>query len=93
VPCRRTGTRTGAWPDARATWEAVRAERPDDPEANLLLGTIHQRLGDPVASTAAVERVLEKADLPLDQVAEAMALKGRNAKDRWVADWCGFGPG
>lgn len=77
----------GAWPDARATWEQVRAERPDDPEANLLLGTILQRLGEPVASTAALERVLEKPDLPLDRVAEAMALKGRNAKDRWVADW------
>jgi hypothetical protein len=77
----------GAWPDALATWEAVRAERPDDADANLLLATIHQRLGDPVASTAAVERVLERRDLPLDRVAEAMALKGRNAKDRWVAEW------
>jgi hypothetical protein len=82
----------GAWPDARATWEAVRGERPDDPDANLLLGTIYQRLGDPVASTAAVERVIERRDLPFDRLAEATALKGRNAKDRWVGEWEGLPP-
>jgi tetratricopeptide (TPR) repeat protein len=73
--------------DARVTWEAVRARRPDDPDANLLLGTIYQRLGDFVASTAAVERVIDRPGLPFDQLAEAMALKGRNAKERWIADW------
>jgi hypothetical protein len=79
----------GAWPDARATWEAVRKERADDPEANLLLGTIYQRLGDPVASTSAVERTLSRRDVPAKQHAEALALKARNLKDRWVADWEG----
>jgi hypothetical protein len=76
-----------ALPDARATWEAVHARRPEDAEANLLLGTIYQRLGDFVASTAAVERVIARPDVPFDQLAEAMALKGRNAKERWIADW------
>ncbi len=76
-----------ALPDARVTWEAVRARRPDNAEASLLLGTIYQRLGDFVASTAAVERVIDRPDLPFDQLAEAMALKGRNAKERWIGDW------
>jgi tetratricopeptide (TPR) repeat protein len=76
-----------ALPDARATWEAVRARRPDDVEANLQLGTIYQRLGDYAASTEAVERVIDDPEVPFDQLAEAMALKGRNAKERWIADW------
>jgi Tetratricopeptide Repeats-Sensor len=78
-----------AWPDARATWEEVRKERPDDSEANLLLGTIYQRLGDPVASTSAVERTLNRRDVPARQQAEALALKARNLKDRWVGEWGG----
>jgi hypothetical protein len=78
-----------AWPDARATWEEVRKERPDDPEANLLLGTIYQRLGDPVASTTAVERTFNRSDVPAKQQAEALALKARNLKDGWVGEWDG----
>jgi len=76
-----------AWVDARATWESIRDRRPDDPEANLKLGTVFQRLGDPVASTAAIERVMGLGELADDQLAEALALLGRNAKDRWVAGW------
>jgi hypothetical protein len=76
-----------AWLDARATWESIRARRQDDPEANLMLGTVFQRLGDPVDSTAAIERVIGGKELTRDQVAEARALLARNAKDRWVADW------
>jgi hypothetical protein len=78
-----------AWPDARATWESIRREQPDDPEANLQLGTVYQRLGDPVASTAAIERVMARGELPLEQQAEALALVGRNAKDRWISEWSG----
>jgi hypothetical protein len=77
----------GAWLDARATWEAVQHERPHDPEANLRLGTVYQRLGDPVASTTALEHVVGRVELPLSQQSEALALMARNAKDRWVADW------
>ena len=79
----------GAWPDARATWEAVRKERRQDPEANLALGTVYQRLGDPVASTAALERIVKRRDVPAEQQAEALALVARNAKDRWVGEWAG----
>jgi hypothetical protein len=75
------------WPDARATCEAIRSRRPEDPEANLLLGTVYDRLGDPVASMAALERVTGAVALPQAQQAEALALKGRNVKNLWIADW------
>ena len=77
----------GAWPDARATWEWIRERRSDDPEANVRLGTVYQRLGDPAESTAAIERVMALGTIPLDQQAEARALLGRNAKAQWVAEW------
>lgn len=76
-----------AWPDTRATLEFIRAARPDDPEANLLLGTVFQRLGRPVESSAALERVVGGRELTLAQQAEGLALLGRNAKDRWIAEW------
>jgi Tetratricopeptide Repeats-Sensor len=75
------------WPDARATCEAIRSRRPEDPEANLLLATIYDRLGDPVASMAALERVTAAGALTTAQQAEALALKGRNVKNLWIADW------
>jgi Tetratricopeptide Repeats-Sensor len=76
-----------AWADARATWESIRDKRPDDAEADLRLATVYQRLGDAAASNAAVERVLERPGISDTDRAEALALKGRNAKDAWVADW------
>ena len=76
-----------AWPDARATLESIRRTRPDDPEANLLLGTVFQRLGDAAASTAALERVIARDELTPADRAEALALLGRNAKDLWIAQW------
>ena len=82
----------GAWLDARATCEAIRALRPDDPDANLLLGTVYNRLHDPVASAAALERVLAAAGISPRREAEARALLGRNAKGLWVADWQGVAP-
>ena len=83
----RAQFRVSAWDDARASWEAVRDRRPDDPEANLMLGTVFQRLGEPTASTAAIERVMERGELTDAQFAESLALLARNAKDHWVADW------
>ena len=85
----RAQFRASAWDDAHATWESIRARRPDDPEANLMLATVLQRLGDPVESTAAIERVLNDRALTDSQFAEAQALLGRNAKERWVEDWAG----
>jgi hypothetical protein len=76
-----------AWPDARATFEAIRQLRPNDPDANLKLGTVLQRLGDPAESSVAMKRVIDRGDLSPNQRAEAWALHGSNGKTRWTADW------
>jgi hypothetical protein len=72
---------------ARITWEALRDIEGDDLEANQLLGTIYQRLGDLTRSDLAVRRALNGKDLrPFDR-AELQALLGRNAKAGWLAEW------
>ena len=76
-----------AWPDALATYEAIRDIRPDDPDANLSLGTVYLELGQEVESAAALERVSGQHDIASAQEAEALALLGRNAKNLWVRDW------
>ncbi len=80
------------WPDARATCEAIRSRRPEDPEANLLLATVYDRLGNPVASMAALERITRAGGLAGAQRAEALALKGRNIKNLWLAEWWDLPP-
>ena len=72
---------------AKVTWENVRQIEPDDLEANLLLGTIYERLGDLTRSTQALERALANQDIKRDDRAEAYALLGRNAKTRWRNEW------
>jgi hypothetical protein len=69
------------------TWETIREELPDDVEANLRLGTIHQKLGDLVRSDLALQRVISSTTLDAGDLAEARALLGSNAKARWLADW------
>ena len=76
-----------AWPDALATYEAIRDIRPDDPDANLSLGTVYLELGKEVESAAALQRVSGQHDIASVQEAEALALLGRNAKNLWVRDW------
>ncbi len=76
-----------AWPDALATYEAIRDIRPDDPDANLSLGTVYLELGKEVESAAALQRVSGLHDIASAQEAEALALLGRNAKNLWVRDW------
>ncbi len=76
-----------AWPDALATYEAIREIRPDDPDANLSLGTVYLELGKEVESAAALQRVSGQHDIASAQEAEALALLGRNAKNLWVRDW------
>lgn len=80
-------SRLSAWIDARATWTSIHDRRRDDAQANLQLGTVLQRLGDPAGSTAAIERVVDRPELTAGRFAEALALLARNAKDRWVCDW------
>jgi len=73
---------------AKNTWEALRRNsREYDLEANILLGTIYERLGKLTESTQAVQRALSVADIPKDQKAEAYALLGRNAKTQWRREW------
>lgn len=72
---------------SREVWERVRERNPHDLEANLLLGTIYQRLGDLVRSDQALERALNSPRIDSARRAEAHALRGRNAKQRWQADW------
>lgn len=76
-----------AFEGGRATWEAVRKQDPLDVEANTLLGTIYQRLGDLTSSDQALQRVLTRTGLDKEGRAEARSLLGRNAKSHWTDEW------
>jgi hypothetical protein len=76
-----------AYEGAKTTWEAIREVRPQDSAANLLLGTIYERLNDYVASDQAIQRALEQQNLDAIQRAEAHALQARNAKTHWREEW------
>ena len=76
-----------AFEGARSTWEGVRKQYPLDVEANTMLGTIYQRLGDLTSSDQALQRVLTRSELDKKDRAEARSLLGRNAKSRWTAEW------
>ena len=75
------------WPGAKATWQAVREYDDTDLEANMLLGTIFQRLGDLVSSDQAVERALQSEEISAGDRAEIRALMARNAKSQWEQTW------
>ena len=72
---------------ARDTLEAVRKYDPNDKEANILLGTTYQRLGDLTGSNKALQRVLKDKSATQFELAEAHSLIGRNLKERWKAQW------
>lgn len=75
------------WTGAKATWQAVRDYDPMDVEANTVLGTVFQRLGDLVSSDQAVERALRNREISAWDRAEVQALMGRNAKAQWEQTW------
>ena len=79
--------RSRDWTGAKVTWSAVRDDNDMDAEANILLGTIFQRLGDLVSSDQAVERALQNKEISAGQRAEIRALMGRNAKNQWEQTW------
>jgi hypothetical protein len=83
----RAQFRSKDWPGARATWQTVRDYDDTDVEANTLLGTIFQRLGDLVSSDQAVERALQNKNISAWDRAEIQALMGRNAKTQWEQAW------
>jgi hypothetical protein len=78
-----------AFEGAKDTWEAVRRDEPDDREANILLGTIYERLGDLTRSKDALERALKNPDIERSDRAEAYSLLARNAKSLWHEEWEG----
>jgi tetratricopeptide (TPR) repeat protein len=78
------------WVGAKNTWEAVRRNAGElDLEANLLLGTVYERLGKLTESSQALDRALSLKEIPKDKKAEAYALQGRNAKTLWRREWKG----
>jgi tetratricopeptide (TPR) repeat protein len=72
---------------AKVTWEQIRGIDQNDLEANILLGTIYERLGDLTRSTQALERALANPAASQNQRAEAYSLLARNAKARWRGEW------
>jgi hypothetical protein len=76
-----------SYPAARVTWELVRAVDPDDLQANLLLGTIFERLGDLKRSNQALNRALDNESIESGERAEVFSLLARNAKTQWREEW------
>ncbi|HYK04649.1 MAG TPA: tetratricopeptide repeat-containing protein [Thermoanaerobaculia bacterium] len=72
---------------ARQAWERIRESDPGDIEANHLLSTIYQRLGQLPQAEIAVDRVLQHRGASKSARSEALALRARNAKREWVEDW------
>jgi tetratricopeptide (TPR) repeat protein len=81
---------------ARESWERVRKVYPNDVAANLALANIYERQGRDgrsrderagllVRSDQAIERVLGNSSVTRKDMAEALALKGRNQKTHWRA--------
>jgi hypothetical protein len=65
---------------ARLTWELIKQVYPLDLEANLMLGTIYQRLGTLVLSDQCLECVLKNPLSSVNDRTEALTLRARNAK-------------
>ena len=90
LPCRREGLRVVGEAQFQAgdsrytaeTWGQMRAELPNEVQANLRLGTIYQKLGDLVRSDEALKKVIAAKGLDSQDLAEARALRGSTAKTR-----------
>jgi hypothetical protein len=83
----RAQVRLADFARARDTWGRVRQVEPHDKEANLVLGTVYERLGQATLANQAIERVLGRTDLEAADRAEAHALLGRNKKNQWKDGW------
>jgi len=87
-----------AYNGAKETFEALRAELPDDSRVNQRLATIYQKLAF-VASGEARARLLTESDLAIERAlnsavrasdrAEVLALRASNAKSRWIDEFSG----
>jgi len=76
-----------AFEAAAVTLEALREINRFDREANLLLATVYQRLGDLPQSEIALRRVADHPDTPPKDRAEVFSLLGRNLKAQWHEAW------
>jgi tetratricopeptide (TPR) repeat protein len=79
-----------AYKAALGVYHALLPERPDDPEANLRLATLYERLRDLPHSNVAIDRV-RAAKVSPEQLQEALALLARNHKVSWTTSWSGEG--
>jgi hypothetical protein len=75
----------GAWAGARETFEFLLTRIHGDIETNRQLGRIYRNLGDLPRSSQAIQRIIDSKDATSADFAEAFALQGRNAEERWVA--------
>jgi hypothetical protein len=85
----------GDYESARDNWEIVRELNPDGVASNLALANIYERMSRENPDTAekradllmyseqAIERVLHADSATGNEIAEALALKGRNRKTQW----------
>lgn len=90
-----------AYSGARETFELIRRSSPDDVHANCRLATIYQRQAvdaSPLERTTlltnsdrAIDRALAVSNNVSDK-AEAWALKGSNAKSRWMDQFTAAAP-
>ncbi len=89
-----------AFEPARLVWEKIIAHKPIDIRANDRLASIYQRLAETemdmnpveavsllIKSDIAIETVFKDPGIDSSQRADAYALKGRNAKTRWINSW------
>ncbi|MEM7188551.1 MAG: tetratricopeptide repeat-containing protein [Pseudomonadota bacterium] len=69
-----------------AAWERIIDLEPSNFQANRRLATLYQRMDDLATSDLALSRMGD--DLTPAMLAESSSLKGSNAKERWIRDWC-----
>lgn len=80
--------RLRAYAAACRCWEAVRLRLDRDLESDLRLASLYQRFGNLSASDQAIERALtQHPTIRPEQRAEALSLRGSNAKNRWIGSW------
>jgi hypothetical protein len=65
----------------------VREFESNDVEADIILGTVYQRLNRLTLSDEALDRAIKAKDINSEQRAEVHALRGRNAKTHWLEAW------
>ena len=68
-------------------WKRVHSKSFNDVEALSRLSTLYQRLGMLEDSDRCLGLILGMKDLPSEQRAEALGLKGRNEKEKWINAW------